>query len=113
MESRQWVLEARDPGTDLKQRFLYSLDQSREEEDSMQQRGNAPQLEDPWDLIAPGLATKPPSLFLQNQLCLEWGCQVGGTQPKMWGSGDVKRRKTRDEGPVHRFKGCGSHLAWI
>lgn len=47
MESRQWVLEARDPGKDLKQRFLYSLDQSREEEDSTQQRGNAPQLAGP------------------------------------------------------------------
>lgn len=47
MESRQWVLEARDPGIDLKQRFLYNLDQSREEEDSMQQRGNVPQLAGP------------------------------------------------------------------
>ena len=39
MESRQWVLEAIDPRTDLKQRFVYNVDQIREEEDSTQQKG--------------------------------------------------------------------------
>ena len=113
MESRQWVLEARDPGTDLKRDPYTVLIKAERRKTARNRGGMHLSWQDPWDLIAPSLVTKPPLLFLQNQLCLEWGCQVGGTQPKTWGSGDVKRRETRDEGPVNSFKGCGSYLAWI
>jgi len=109
MESRRWVLEARDPRTDLKQRFVYNVDQIREEEDSTQQRGHAPQLAGPLGFNH----TQTTFALPEEPSLLGMGLPMGGTQPKTWGSGDVKRRETRDKGPVHRFKGCGSHLAWI
>ena len=81
MESRRWVLEARDPRTDLKQRFVYNVDQIREEEDSAQQRGHAPQLAGPLGFNH----TQTTFALPEDPSLLGMGLPMGGTQPKTWG----------------------------